>query len=92
MVRGAGLERPRDREGHGAARRDVHPGAAHATRLLGFQLTPRRARTQIWERRTPNGKWDDLIKVDPPKAHKAKTGGAPQPNGKKAEKPAAPAK
>lgn len=47
---------------------------------------------QIWERRTPNGKWDDLVKVDPPKSHKAKAGGAPQANGKKAEKPAPAAK
>ncbi|BGP24076.1 Ubiquitin carboxyl-terminal hydrolase 10 [Rhodotorula toruloides] len=47
---------------------------------------------QIWERRTPNGNWDDLIKVEPPKAHKAKVGGLAQVNGKNAEKPAAPAK
>ncbi|KAJ8294737.1 putative mRNA-splicing protein ubp10 [Rhodotorula toruloides] len=47
---------------------------------------------QIWERRTPNGKWDDFVKVDPPKSHKAKAGGAPQANGKKAEKPAPAAK
>lgn len=51
-----------------------------------------RVRLQIWERRTPNGKWDDFVKVDPPKSHKAKAGGAPQANGKKAEKPAPAAK
>ncbi|BGP31449.1 Ubiquitin carboxyl-terminal hydrolase 10 [Rhodotorula toruloides] len=47
---------------------------------------------QIWERRTPNGKWDDFVQVDPPKSHKSKAGGAPQANVKKSEKPAPPAK
>ena len=76
MVRDARLGRTRDREGFGTARRNVHSGEFFPRDAVEFSLRSLPDHLQIWERRTPTGKWDDLVRVDESRPKKNAVGAA----------------